>query len=81
MLVRPHDRSIGLLVADRHRLLLGVRSQELDLPEAIGERHPRLCGQRLCGEDQDRMLVEGPLDGLPGGRVHPGEVEVGDDGT
>ena len=40
MLVRPHDRPIGLLVADRHRLLLGVRRQELDIPEAIGRTPP-----------------------------------------
>ena len=42
MLVRPHDRSIGLFVADRHRFLLRVRGEELDIPEAIGERHLRL---------------------------------------
>jgi hypothetical protein len=35
MLLRLHDRSIGLLVTDRHRLLLGVGSQELDIPEAV----------------------------------------------
>jgi len=81
MLVRSHDRSIGLLVADRHRLLLGVRRQELDIPEAIGECHLRLCRQALRGKHQDRVVVEGLLHGLPGERVHPGKVEAGDDGA
>jgi hypothetical protein len=42
MLVRSHDRAIGLLVADRHRLLLGVRSEQLELAEAIGKPDLRL---------------------------------------
>jgi hypothetical protein len=42
MLVRRHDRAIVLLVADRHRLLFGVRSQQLDLAEAIGKPDLRL---------------------------------------
>ena len=73
-------RSVGLLVTDRHRLLFGIRSQELDLPEMIGECHLRLCCQTLSGKDQDRILVEGLLHGLPGARIHPGKVEVGDNG-
>jgi len=81
MLVRAHDRAVGLLVADRHRFLLRVRRQELEVAEAIREQHLLRLGQVLPGEDEDRVVVEGLLHRLPGGGIHPGEGEIGDDGA
>src|SRR6185503_16432458 len=65
----------------RHSLLLGVRSQELDVTEAIREGHLLLFRQVLSGEHQDGMLVEGLLHGLPGRGVHLGEGEAADHGA
>jgi hypothetical protein len=66
MLVRVHDCAIGLLIADRHRLLLGVGSQELDISKAIRKRHLLVFGQVLSGKHEDGVVVEGLLHVLPG---------------
>src|SRR5215510_13983947 len=54
-----HDGAVRLHVADRHRLLLGVRGQELDVTEPAGERHLLRLGEVLAGEDQDCVLEKG----------------------
>jgi hypothetical protein len=81
MLLGLENGAIGLLVADRNGLGIGVRAQKLEVAKAAREPDLGVVGQVLPGENEQSILVKGLLDAIPRGLVQVGEVDIGDRGA